>query len=66
MNAKQFVDYVESIYRPSTKLISLAPPNKLDWKPAQGNYMNLGQLLHHLAMCPGAFVAAINNAFPAA
>ena len=28
--------------------------------------MNLGQLLHHLAMCPGAFVAAINNAFPPA
>jgi hypothetical protein len=36
MNAKQFVDYAESIYRPSTKLISLAPASKLDWKPAHG------------------------------
>jgi len=66
MNAKQFVEYAESIYRPSAKLISLAPANKLDWKPAQGNYMTLGQLLHHLAMCPGTFVAAANNAFPPA
>ena len=66
MNAKQFVEYAESIYRPSAKLISLAPANKLDWKPAQGDYMNLGQLLHHLAMSPGAFVAAMNNAFPPA
>jgi len=66
MNAKQFVEYAESIYRPSAKLISLAPANKLDWKPGKGNYMTLGQLLHHLAMCPGAFVAAVNNAFPPA
>jgi uncharacterized damage-inducible protein DinB len=66
MNAKQFVEYAESIYRPSAKLISLAPANKLDWKPAQGTYMTLGQLLHHLAGCPGAFVAGLNNAFPPA
>ena len=66
MNAKQFVEYAESIYRPSAKLISLAPANKLDWKPGKGNYMTLGQLLHHLAMCPGALVAAVNNAFPPA
>jgi hypothetical protein len=48
MNAKQFVEYAESIYRPSAKLISLAPANKLDWKPGKGNYMTLGQLLHQL------------------
>jgi hypothetical protein len=64
MNAKQFVEYAESIYRPSAKLISLAPAGKLDWKPAQGNYMSLGQLLHHVATCPGAFVSAVNDAFP--
>jgi hypothetical protein len=64
MNAKQFVEYAESIHRPSAKLISLAPAGKLDWKPAPGNYMTLGQLLHHVAGCPGAFVAAVNNAFP--
>ena len=26
--------------------------------------MSLGQLLHHLATCPGGLVMAINNAFP--
>src|SRR5574337_89608 len=66
MNAKQFVEYAESIYRPSAKLISLAPSGKLDWKPAHGNYMSLGQLLHHVATCPGTFVAVVNNAFPPA
>ena len=66
MNAKQFVEYADSIYRPSAKLISLAPADKLDWQPGKGNYMTLGQLLHHLAMCPGLFVPAINNAFPPA
>jgi hypothetical protein len=49
MTPKEFVEYAEAIYRPSAKLISLAPANKPDWKPAQGNLMNLGQLLHHLS-----------------
>ena len=66
MNAKQFAEYAESIHRPSAKLILLAPANKLDWKPGEGNYMSLGQLLHHLAGCPGGLVAAVNNAFPPA
>ncbi|HSB80357.1 MAG TPA: DinB family protein [Candidatus Methylomirabilis sp.] len=66
MTPKQFIEYAESIYRPTAKLISLAPANKLDWKPAKGNYMSLGQLLHHLATCPGVFVAVVNNAFPPA
>ena len=64
MTPKEFVEYAESIYRPTAKLISLAPASKLDWKPGKGGYMNLGQLLHHLSTCPGAFVAAVNNAFP--
>ena len=64
MTPKEFVEYAESIYRPMAKLISLAPASKLDWKPGKGDYMNLGQLLHHLSTCPGAFVAAVNNAFP--
>lgn len=66
MNAKQFAEYAEALYRPSAKLISLAPATKLDWKPASGNYMTLGQLLHHIATCPGTFVTAANNAFPPA
>lgn len=66
MTPKEFVEYAGSIYRPTAKLISLTPASKLDWKPAPGNYMNLGQLLHHLSTCPGAFVAAVNNAFPPA
>ncbi len=64
MTPKEFVEYGESIHRPSAKLISMASAGKLDWKPASGNYMNLGQLLHHLSMCPGGFVMAVNNAFP--
>ncbi len=66
MTPKEFVEYAESICRPTAKLISMAPAGKLDWKPAKGDYMNLGQLLHHLSTCPGAFVAAVNNAFPPA
>ncbi len=64
MTPKEFVEYGESIHRPSAKLISMASAGKLDWKPASGNYMNLGQLLHHLSTCPGGFVMAVNNAFP--
>lgn len=64
MTPKEFVEYAEAIYRPSAKLISLAPAGKLDWKPAQGDSMSLGQLLHHLSTCPGGFVMAVNNAFP--
>ncbi len=64
MTQKEFIEYAESICRPSAKLISLAPAGKLDWKPAQGDYMSLGQLLHHLSTCPGGFVMAVNNAFP--
>lgn len=66
MTPKEFIEYAESIYRPTAKLISLAPSDKLDWKPRPGNYMNLGQLLHHVSTCPGGFVAAVNNAFPPA
>lgn len=66
MTPKEFVGYAEAIYRPTAKLISLAPPDKLNWNPAPGNYMTLGQLLHHLTTCPGGFVAAVNNAFPPA
>lgn len=66
MTPKQFIEYAESIYRPTAKLISLAPAGQLDWKPAAGNSMTLGQLLHHLSTCPGIFVAAVNNAFPPA
>ncbi len=66
MNAKQFAEYAGSLYPPSAKLISLAPADRLDWKPGKGNYMSLGQLLHHLSLCPGLFVPAINNAFPPA
>jgi hypothetical protein len=64
MTPKEFIEYAESLYRPTVKLISLAPAGKLDWKPGQGNYMNLGQLLHHLSTCPGGLVMAVNNAFP--
>jgi len=64
MTPKEFIEYAESLYRPTVKLISLAPAGKLEWKPGQGNYMNLGQLLHHLSTCPGGLVMAVNNAFP--
>ena len=64
MIPKEFVGYAEAIHRPSAKLVSLAPATKLDWKPAPGTFMNLGQLLHHLSNCPGGLVMAVNNAFP--
>ncbi len=64
MTPQEFIQYAESLYPPTVKLISLAPASKLDWAPAKENYMTLGQLLHHLAMCPGTFVGAVNDAFP--
>jgi hypothetical protein len=64
MTPEQFIEYAESIYRPTVKLISLAPAGKLDWKPMPGNVMTVGQLLHHLSGCPGGILLALRNAFP--
>jgi hypothetical protein len=64
MRPEQFIEYAESIYRPTVKLISLVPAGKLDWRPYPGDFMTLGQLLHHLSGCPGGILMALRNAFP--
>ena len=48
MDIKGFIGYMDKL-RPSTEtLMKMAPPDKLDWKPAEGNYLTLGQVLEHL------------------
>ncbi len=64
MDKAGFLSFYKSIHRPSAKLISLAPPDSLAWRPAEANMMNLGQLLRHLAICPRHLATAARDAFP--
>jgi uncharacterized damage-inducible protein DinB len=66
MDKAGFLSFFKGIHRPSAKLISLAPADKLGWRPADVNMMTLGQLLRHLADCPRHLATAARNAFPAA
>ena len=48
MDIKGFIGYMDKL-RPSTeKLMKMAPTDKLDWKPMEGNFLTLGQVLEHL------------------
>jgi len=48
MDIKGFIGYMDKL-RPSTEtLMKMAPPDKLDWKPMEGNFLTLGQVLDHL------------------
>ena len=48
MDIKGFIGYMDKL-RPSTEtLMKMAPKDKLNWKPAEGNFLTLGQVLEHL------------------
>ncbi len=66
MDKAGFLSFYKSIHRPSAKLISLAPPERLAWKPGDVKVMTLGQLLKHLATCPAHLATAARDAFPPA
>ena len=66
MDKAGFLSFYKGIHRPSARLISLAPPERLAWKPADVNMMTLGQLLKHLATCPAHLATAARDAFPPA
>ena len=48
MDLKGFISYMDKIRRPTETLMKMAPPDKLDWKPMEGNFLTLGQVLEHL------------------
>ena len=64
MEKAGFLSFYRGIHRPSVKLISLAPADKLGWRPGDVNVMTLGQLLKHLASCPAHLATAARGAFP--
>ncbi len=48
MDIKGFISYMDKLRRPTETLMKMAPQDKLDWKPAEGNFLTLGQVLDHL------------------
>jgi uncharacterized damage-inducible protein DinB len=66
MDRTGFLAFYRGIHKPSVKLISLAPADKLHWKPGDVNMMTLGQLIKHVASCPAHLATAARNAFPPA
>jgi len=64
MDKAGFLSFYKGIHRPSAKLISLAPPDRLGWKPGDANVMTLGQLLRHVADCPRHLATAARGDFP--
>ena len=66
MDKVGFLSFYKGIHRPSAKLISLAPAEKVGWRPADVNMMTLGQLLRHVADCPRHLATAARNGFPPA
>jgi len=48
MDIKGFISYMDKLRRPTETLMKMAPPDRLDWKPAEGNFLTLEQVLDHL------------------
>ena len=58
MDIKGFIGYMDKL-RPSTEaLIKIAPADKIDWKPMEGNFLTLGQVLDHLTADFGSGIKA--------
>jgi len=47
MTKSEFYDLVMAAYRPTEKMISMVPPDKLTWRPGP-TFMSVGQVLCHL------------------
>lgn len=60
MTRKDFLDYMEWVFRPCETLMKLAPDDRLDYSPAEGMF-TLGQLLHHLAVSPGFYAQGLGT-----
>jgi len=54
MDLKGYIGYMDKLRRPTETLMKMAPADKIDWKPAEGNYFTLGQVLEHLSTDLGA------------
>lgn len=64
MTRKEYLKFVEGIYKAARGLIELTSDNKLDFKPKDG-LMTIGQVLKHIPSCLGASLSmAINNSWP--
>lgn len=64
MTRKEYMKYVEGIFRASRGLIQLTPEDKLNFKPKDG-LMTIAQVLKHLSTCLGESLAmAIDQSWP--
>jgi uncharacterized damage-inducible protein DinB len=53
MTRNEFYDISMEAYRPVAKLISMVPPDQLDWRPGP-TFMSVGQVICHLSDGVGA------------
>ena len=64
MTRKEYLKFVEGIYKATRGLIQLTPDDKLGFKPKEG-LMTVAQVLKHLATSLGASLAmAVKNDWP--
>ena len=64
MTRKEYLKFIEGIYKATRGLIELTPDNKLDFRPKDG-LMTIAQVLKHLESCLGASLSmAVNNSWP--
>lgn len=64
MTRKEYLHYIEGIYKETRGLMEFTPANKLTFSPRDG-LMTIAQVLKHLTTCLGASLApALNNSWP--
>jgi hypothetical protein len=64
MTRKEYLKFVEGIYKATLGLIKLTPGDKLDFKPMDG-LMTIGQVVKHLTDALGGSLSmAINKSWP--
>lgn len=55
MTKQEITQYIDRLGDLSDKLMAMAPGDRLDWKPDDGNWFTLGQELTHIAESFGLF-----------
>ena len=64
MTRKEYLNFIEGIYKAARGLIQITPEDKLDFKPKEG-LMTIAQVLMHLTTCMGASLSpALNDSWP--
>jgi uncharacterized damage-inducible protein DinB len=64
MTRKEYLQFIEGIYKATRGLIELTPKDKLDFKPMDGLF-TIGQVIKHLTTSLGASLSmAVNNSWP--